>query len=141
MYWPPGTTPQCTSGSVSLTIVNKDLLSDDCSSSTGAGKYCMYDFFERDHSEKGISCLDAPGVLYINTNESVSFKDDPKTASIKQYLGTEGSNKQQTLSFYYDHGNVSDNCANVFGPDVKCDITQSGDSKHKTYTLTISKNS
>ena len=138
-----GTIPKCTSGRFNFAIVNKDV--GGCPGDP-PGHYCVYNTYGTGvgtYPWKGFSCSDDNGaIININTNESYSSPINPKTAEISHTVGSDINGhirNDKTLKFIYDHGTISDNCTEVFGSDVKCVITQSGDSEHITYTLTISK--
>ena len=135
-----GPSPACAAGAANIEIYNKNLASDDCSSATGAGKYCMFDIeiTSNDHTIDG--CGDSSEVLYKNTNESYSLKHAASRLKVTHYLYTKGGPRMQDLNFVYENGVFSNNCAEVFGADVKCVVTKSGTSAHPLYKVVISKN-
>lgn len=135
-----GSYPQCNSGALNLVVVNQ-LDSDACFSKElkGKGTFCMIGSSARWSNEVNVSCEDLD-TLYRNENASLSFEKAPNHASLsfEGYVFEDGNSKLTNLIFDYRNGTATNNCAAVLGPGTICSVTQSGDSDHKIYTLTIS---
>lgn len=131
-----GSNPKCTQGKVNIEIYNKNLLSADCYSPGGEGKYCLYDL---DLDTFYDDCVDESVNLVENTNESFSLDRADRKISIMHYLGTKGGDPLAKLYFVYDNGSFTNNCADVFGSDVQCIVTKSGSSSHLFYKVTMQK--
>lgn len=132
-----GEKPQCASGQFNMVVVNKNLPSDSCTAANGKGDYCVYNFSLSASPQQDDTCLDAT-VLWKGTTESISLSKAPKRAQVSLDVTKKGEGKLKPLQFTYDNGSLTSNCSDVFGPNVKCDLTQSGDKKNPVYTLTIS---
>ena len=123
-----------------MVVANKDLNTDACWG--GVSKYCIATPLDTYITPGEPSpCDDASGVVYPNENDSVSYSHVPKKLDIVYTVYRADSKKTHKLHFTYKHGKATDNCNQVFDGDVKCVITKSGSSHHRTYTLTISNNS
>jgi len=155
-----GTTPICganTKGHASLVIVNKDPIACLDFSKVLATKekrpiYCI----DRGVTFDGgglMACDDATNAVILrrNTNASMSIGYPNEfwsgTGSISYGVsyykdGKFGISPQLVFRYSQDHdnhGQVSNNCAQVFGSDLTCTVSESGNLEHKVYTLTISR--
>lgn len=136
-----GLTPVCTNGPLNIVIINKNV--SQCGLHLAKDRYCMLDTYVSNRPIGGdMPCTDDGG-LWENTTNSMSYEGRiPPQITIAydtyHYTNSGGSQLPQ-LKFFYKEGHVSDNCADVFGPDVSCVISESGDEQHKTYTFTLSR--
>jgi len=133
-----GTTPQCTSGAFNMVVVNKNV--SDCDNFTAD---CLYDTDTVIIPWGDEMCGNNAGELWLNSNASFSLRNVPMTYLFEYMAYVNGALQKQKLQFLYSAGTAYDNCAEVFRsePGAQCVITKSGDPKHVTYTLTISKKS
>lgn len=134
-----GPLAKCTAGKFNMQIYVKDI--DSCPDDRTHGGYCIMDMWSHFRDDGSLTCEDFEDLFTKNDNESVSLEKMPTYAQLDHWVGNFKTQKEQHLYFTYDHGVVSENCAEAFGPDVRCAITKSGDSEHPMYTLIISKNS
>lgn len=133
-----GAVPHCRKGALNIEVYDKDLVDDDCYSLNGKGNYCIYDMSLRGEGPGGDTCADSnDSMLEKNTNESYSFSK-VYAVHLTHYLYRKGKAPTTVkLHFDYSHGVLTNNCAQVFGPDAQCITTKLGSKKHPLYLVTI----
>lgn len=138
-----GSAMKCTKGPLNMGIYDKDVSCPNTDADRPNMEYCIMDLRFNGDDTHGLTCQDDGDFFIDDTGESYSFRKKPHFMEIihdvhpgpKARTGHGG-----VLHFTYNRGRLSNNCAQVFGSDANCRVIKSGDRKHPTYQLVISRN-